>query len=255
VNVSATLLTTEQHQRVVDESSQKLVRYLVNTIARSARRDVSADLMQCGEIGLRAASMKYDEEPPGVRFQSYAVPFIVYAILGGLRSEKREQVGRAMLSAKLGHFLRGVQFLAEESDKFSVIMDSKETNHHRYQTLSDQLIAAKYLALGAAPLDPLEALIEAQERHLAHEVVRAMRAKANDEKSQILNMRYQGGGTLASIAALRDAPKINVRRKHKALLDDVRALLAEHEITELPELGPGRTQEEEDWPATNEEED
>lgn len=254
MSTSAAHLTREQHDRILDKHAQKLVRHLVTTIARSARTDVRDDLIQFGQLGLYAASLKYDEEPVATRFLSYAAPFIVFAILSGLRGEKREQVGRTMVSATLGHPVLGAQFLAEESDKFSVIMESKETNQHRLQTLSDQLMAAKYLALGVAPLDPLQALIEAQERHIAHNVVRAMREQANDDKSEILNTRYQDGGTLTNIAAMRGAAPINVRRKHKSLLDDVRAMLAEHEIDELPELGPGRTKEEEDWPATNEKE-
>jgi RNA polymerase sigma factor (sigma-70 family) len=224
------------------------LRHLVAAMTRSAAIDVRDDLLQCGQLGLYAAAMAYDPKVHDTRFLSYAASFIVYAILAGLRDDKREQVGRAKLGARLGVATLGARFLADESDRFSVIYDSKEINQRRLQTLSDQLIASLYVGLGASPLpDPEYALREAKSRAIASDVVRGVKARWSEAKRTIYKEHYEDGSTLTSIAAAHGVPLIRVRRLHKKMLDEIRAVLLEHGVDELPELGPGED-DEEDWP-------
>lgn len=238
------LLTAEQRARIVDDGAQRLVRHLVNSMTRSAAIDVREDLVQCGQLGLYAAAVAFDEKVHDTRFMSYAAPFIVYSILAGLRSEKREQVGRARLSARLGVATLGAQLLADESDRFSVINDDKELNQLRLQRLSNQLIATMYVGLGTAPLDPEHALREAESRPIAFAVLQQVKAQWSDAKRALYRGHYEEGCTLTSIAKAHGVPFIQVRRLRKKMLAEIRAALLEHGIDEAPELG----HDEEDWP-------
>jgi RNA polymerase sigma factor (sigma-70 family) len=238
-------LTAKQHAAIVDDEAQKLVKSLVAKIARSAPLDVHDDLVQIGNLGLMEAKRTYDAEGLDTRFLSYATTFIAFAIYRGLRGEKREQVGRAMLRAR-----GGVRFLAEETDRYRVVHDTKELNQQRLQTLSDQFMAAELASLGMPPPNPEQALRGAKDRRIARRVLRAVQADANDEQREIMKVRYKDAGTLTSIAQERTGPIIRVRRAHKKILDDIRTTLVEHEIDELPALGHGflEDDDEETWP-------
>ena len=179
------------------------------------------------------AKRTYDAKGLDTRFLSYATSFIAFAIYRGLRGEKREQVGRAMVRAR-----GGVRFLAEETDRYRVVHDTKELNQQRLQTLSDQYMAAEFASLGMAPPTPEQAVSGAQDRRIASAVLRDVRANADDEQREIMHVKYcTDGGTLTNLAGEHGAPIIRVRRAHKRSLDAIRTLLSEHGIDELPELG------------------
>ena len=229
-------ITAEQRALVL--SVQRLTLRLVASVARSAAPDVRADLVQAGQLGALQASKTYDEKAYGTRFSSYATPWITYAILACLRREKRQQTLKHMVAAR---------FLAEESDQFNVIYDTKDMNCQRLQRLSDQLVAARVAGIGMAELDPEQALIDEESRRNAHSIVREARTQMTAEAREILTAYYGEDTTLTSLAQARGVPMITVRRMHKKALDEIRAVLLEHGIEGAPPLGPGLPEDEE-WP-------
>ncbi len=186
------------------------------------------DLFQIGCVGLVKASQNFDTSR-GLKFSTYAVPVIIGEIKGFLRSDGIVKVSRSV--RELANKVRVVinSFSTKEGyvptvSQIAEILDTSEENIVNAMSACVSAISLTMESDGA--VNQLDIPVGSGEEELTdklslHQVISSL----NEDDKKLIDLRYYKNKTQTEIAKIFGCSQVQISRREKKLLLQIRALL------------------------------
>lgn len=186
------------------------------------------DLVQTGCVGLMKAARAFDHSR-GLQFSTYAVPVILGEMRRLFRDGQSVKVGRSCMEL--------ANRLSRERERFAIEFDREPTVCELAKRLAvSEEKAAEALAAGQSPLSlttdeedgggqidiPEES---PEERITEHLSLRQVLSKLAPEDQRLIQLRYGAGLTQTVAGAQLGMTQVQVSRREKRLLQELRAML------------------------------